>query len=165
MQSKPIYQYIYFGSSLRYLQDVRAGWVLRASVDAQEWYVLEILNHFLSWVPLLNLTVTDRAATNLNLFRQELGSRPPDHVLTEEEAAKLKGLIDSLRPTLDAEASGQVAFIVTDKRLQVTRLLGDVGALFALASLTPFLRRPSMILRRLASVWLSKGRPPPRSTY
>jgi hypothetical protein len=52
-------------------------------------------------------------------------------VLTPEEAEELRSIMNELRPTLDAESEGNIAFIVNDKRIDVNKLLDDVPSLMA----------------------------------
>ncbi len=126
MQSKRISRYIYFGTALRYLQDVEAGWKVHG-----EGYALENMDAFFEYLEEFQLPVTQRAAYQLKQFRDGLKELPSDHILTAEEASKLKETMKTLRETLFAEADGNVAFIVTDKRIDVNKLLSDVRGLMA----------------------------------
>ena len=114
MQSKSILRYIIFGTELRYIQDAKAGW----SVHKESW-ILENINHFFAHLQEFNLPVTQRAAYELRQFRDELAKSDSDHKLTDDEASKLRYIMNKLRDTLFAEADGNVAFIVTDKRIMV----------------------------------------------
>ena len=61
----------------------------------------------------------------------DLSGLDPDHELTPEEAHDLRAAVDRIRPTLDAEADGNLAHIATDKRWEVRKLTDDVGSLMA----------------------------------
>ena len=126
MRSTSISRYIRFGTSFRYLQDAAIGWSIH-----KDDCVLANIDRFLAEVVALELTVTDRAATKLKMARATLSARPKDARLTPSESGELKSIMRELRPTLFAEAQGNVAFITTDKRLQVTKLLGEVRGLMA----------------------------------
>jgi hypothetical protein len=52
-------------------------------------------------------------------------------MLNTVEATKLREIMADLRKTLFAEAQGNIAFIVTDKRIDVNKLLFDVQSLLA----------------------------------
>jgi hypothetical protein len=131
MESKSILDYILFGTALRFLQDAAAGWPIHAP-DGTGTMILGNILAFFDHLNASSLTVTERAAnTELRKLSKQFEALPKDHVLTEEEAFNLRTTVNTLRATLHAEAGGHFAFIVTDKRLQVTRLLNDVGALFA----------------------------------
>jgi hypothetical protein len=126
MQSKPISDYIYFGTALRYLQDIREGFNFRG-----EGWVLHNIDAFFGCLEEFQLPVTERAAYDLKTFRDKLAKLPSDHKLTGEEASRLGAIMDTLRETLFAESLGNVAFIVTDKRIDVNKLLSDVRGLMA----------------------------------
>ena len=126
MKSRSIDHYIYFGTALRYLQDVKSG----TSVH-DKGYILDNIDGFLDRVVAFELPVTERACDKLILTRDTLRGVPKDHVLTDDEALGLTKIMDDVRRTLFAEAGGNVAFIVTDKRIDVNKLLRNVPALFA----------------------------------
>jgi hypothetical protein len=126
MQSKSIWEYIMFGTSLRYLQDAREGWPVH-----KEEYVLQNIDWFLEKLQPFGLKVTARASFGLRALRDEFAKLDKEHKLTAQEAKKLGGIMNDLRNTLNAEARGIVAFVVTDKRLDVNRLLQDLRGLLA----------------------------------
>jgi hypothetical protein len=126
MQSKSISRYIFFGTALRFLQDAKEKW----PVHGQAW-VLANIDSFFAYLKEFELPVTQRAAYNLHHFRDKLAQTDSDHSLTAEEASTLNEITKTLRETLFAEAEGNVAFIVTDKRIDVNKLLSDVPALMA----------------------------------
>lgn len=125
MESRPITDYIYFGTALRFLQDAEEGTGVHDKAQ-----ILENINNFLCDLEIFELPVTNRAAYKLIEFRDKLGSSDADSKLTHGEARELKTTMNDLRKTLFAEAKGNVAFIVTDKRIDVNKLLSDVPALF-----------------------------------
>ncbi len=127
MQSKPISSYIVFGTELRYLQDVKAGWRVHG-----EDFILKNIDRFFVHLQEFDLPVTQRAAYKLRQFRDELAkSDSADHELTADEASKLGDIMNDVRKTLFPEADGNVAFIVTDKRIDVNKLLSDMPGLMA----------------------------------
>ena len=126
MRSRSIKDYIYFGTALRYLQDVKEGWSVHG--DA---VILENIDRFLDFLKDFNLPVTQRAASELRTFRDELAELDSEHELTPDEASKLKDIMADVRKTLFLEAAGNLAFIVTDKRIDVHKLLSDMPALMA----------------------------------
>lgn len=125
MQSKPISRYIHFGESLWYLRKVQEGF----SVHGEK--VLYHINLIFDYLEEFNLTVTRRAAGELRQLRDELAQSASDHELTADEADRLNKIMANLDRTLFAEALGNVAFIVTDKRIDVDKLLNDVPSLIA----------------------------------
>ena len=126
MQSKPIHDYIFFGTKLRYLFDARVGHPVHG-----ENLILGTINRVLTRLKEFELPVTQRVASKLYKFRDKLAKSGSKHVLTVDEASNLHEIMDDLRKTLSAESEGKVAFIVTDKRIDVNKLLSDVSALMA----------------------------------
>jgi len=126
MKSEPIANYIWFGLSWRYLQDAQAGYPIHGS-----GYILENINVVLDKLKEYGLHVTFRAAIELRKLKQQFITLPSDATLSPEQAVTLQNVMRDLQRTLSAEASGIFAYIVTDKRLDVTKLLKNPGALFA----------------------------------
>ncbi len=126
MQSKSISRYIFFGTTLRYLQDVKEGWKPHGKGS-----ILENIDMFLSYLEEFTLPVTQRAAFELLELKNTLKKLDNDHKLTASEATTLREIINNVRRTLFAEADGSIAFIVTDKRLDVDKLISDTPALMA----------------------------------
>lgn len=77
------------------------------------------------------LVVTQRAAYELEEFREEVASTPTEQTLSSTEAERLSEIMDAFRPTLIAEAEGKVAFSASDKRIDVNKLLENVAGLLA----------------------------------
>lgn len=126
MQSRSIFGYVFFGTQLRYLQDARAEWSVHGP-----GFILANIDGFLQCLADLGLQVTLRASYNLERLREDLATRPQTHVLTEDEAQSLVQAVSQIRHTLEAEAQGTLAYLVTDKRLDVGKLVSDVAGLMA----------------------------------
>ncbi len=126
MKPIPITQYIYFGTALRYLQDATRGYCVHG-----DNFVLDNIDRFFDDLKRFNLKVTQRAAGQLAEFRDDLLATDSDHELTQEEANQLQDTMGEVRNTLMAEAAGNIAFIVTDKRIDVNKLISDMPALMA----------------------------------
>lgn len=126
MQSKPISDYIVFGTGLRYLQDAANGWPVYG-----KGRILETINRFFNNLQEFDLPVSQRAASELREFMDKLAKSPPDYKLSAEEASKLNRIMNDVRKTLFAEAGGKVAYIVTDKRIDIDKLLSNMAALMA----------------------------------
>ena len=126
MESKPILPYIIFGTELRYLQDAPEG----QRVHGETW-ILENIDRFLDRLLRFELPVTQRAVYELVELRENLAKSTSEHELTDDEASTLRNIMNDVRKTLFAEASGKVAFIVTDKRIDVNKLLSNMPALMA----------------------------------
>lgn len=126
MQSKPIVVYINLGEVLWYLRYVKTDWPVHGERE-----VLHYINDIFAYLDEFNLPVTRRAARELEKVRDKLAKSEPDYKLTSDEASSLSTIIIDLEKTLLAEARGNVAFIVTDKRIDVNKLLYNVPSLMA----------------------------------
>ncbi len=126
MKSQPILDYILLGGGHEYLQVARKGRLIHG--DA---HILDNVQWFLSRLDEFHLVVTRRAARKLVEFKETVGESPADHKLTEQEASELRTIMKDLDTTFRAEAAGNVAFIVTDKRIDVNKLISDMPALMA----------------------------------
>jgi hypothetical protein len=129
MKSKSIFDYFFFGTSVRYLQDVAAGYQVH-DVPAGSM-VLTNIHTFLRTLVALGLQVTRRTAVPLEEFAKNLSSLPPGAVVTAEDAKNINELMEQIRPTLEAELAGFEAYVVSPKRVDVARLLTDVPFLLA----------------------------------
>jgi CO dehydrogenase/acetyl-CoA synthase beta subunit len=69
------------------------------------------------------LHVTERAATELTELEDEFEKEAETAKLTVDQSNKLTEAMRDLQRTLLAETKGSVAYIVTDKRLDVKKLL------------------------------------------
>jgi len=92
---------------------------------------LETIDTFFSYLNEFNLPVTRRAAYELEEFRNELAESDADHTLTKDESTGLVQIIADLEKTLFAESGGNLAFIVTDKRIDANKLLFDMRSLMS----------------------------------
>jgi hypothetical protein len=135
MKSQPISSWISFGTGLRYLQDAGKTHTIKAKGG-----VLDNITSFLKNLEKFNLKVTARAANDLISFKSdlekkytesELQKKTIEDKLTIEEAKKLQEIKKILRITLFAEAQGFSAYIVTEKRIDVEKLINDVPSLMA----------------------------------
>jgi hypothetical protein len=129
-----IHEYFFFGTCVRYLQDVQEGHPLRSPEEKEtSWFILGNLEQFFKKLDELNLQVTKRGSWELKTFYEELSSVKPEEApkLTKAQAVKLNRLLVDVRKLLDAELPGFQAYIVTPKRLDVQRLLKDVSGLLA----------------------------------
>src|SRR5262249_22714634 len=94
-------------------------------------YVLFAIDRLLSSLKTLGLTVTLRAAKNLEVIRDELSKLGIDAKIGKERAARLRSTMSELRATLWAESGGMIAYIVSERRIPIEYLIEDVRALFA----------------------------------
>lgn len=125
MRKQIISDYIFLGTSLRYLQDVGARWLYKGDTFV-EWNI----DQFISNLNDFSLTATGRASVKLRKFREKMSNVDEEHVLSKEEADELQSIMKEIRPTLLAELGGMIAYVVSDKRYRVEHLLEEIYALF-----------------------------------
>lgn len=127
MEKKSIRGYFFFGTAVRYLQDVAAGISI-----FKPGYILDNINSCLEELDNLGLTVTKVASWELIQFRDELAKiSDKNSILSEEQSQKLNEICHKLRHTLEAELQTHEAFIVTPKRFDTDKLLYDIGSLMS----------------------------------
>lgn len=126
MKANDIWAYIYVGTCLRYLQDSQTEDKVHGKGKT-----IDNIDLFLSSLDALGLNVTKRAAEKLALLRSRLVTKPKDETLTLREARQLQRTSTELRDTFMAETKGIFVYIVTDKRLDLRKLLDGVSGLFA----------------------------------
>jgi len=121
-----IKNYIWLGLHWRYLQDANPGTSIHGSsvVLFNIKAVRRLLINF-------GLHVTERAATELTELETEFENTAENATLTVDQSNKLKETMRILQRTLSAETEGSIAYIVTDKRLDIKKLLNNTAALFS----------------------------------
>jgi len=126
MKRVSVFGYYWFGTCVRYLQDVPAD----APVH-KGGYIRDNLSRVFKYLDEFGLVVTQRAARELGSFRDELDDLPKDAKLSADQAARLRDLIAAVRKTLEAEIEGLEAFLATPKRYDTDKLMQNVAALFS----------------------------------
>lgn len=126
MEPIPIEDYIFFGTVLRYLQDASVG----GSVHDDGGIFFNIIRFF-DFLERFDLPVTKRASYKLRKYRDMLEEKDQAHTLAVDEASELRTIMTDIRNTLMAEAGGKIAYIVTDKRIDVNKLLSNTSSLMS----------------------------------
>jgi hypothetical protein len=109
---------ISLGQSARFLFDVRRGWHIHGS----QWIVGNI-ERLLSNLESLKFKVTLQAAGDLRRILADLKRYPDAARASNADQKRLHGTMQNLRLTLRAEARTLQAYLLTDKRLDVQRLV------------------------------------------
>lgn len=127
MIRRSIYRYYWFGTCVRYLQDALVGHTV---LTAEPGGIRNNINAFFKYLDELGLVVTQRASPELSEFADAL---PDDEgaTLSQEQSVRLIEIMGHIRRTLDAEIKGFEAYIVTPKRIDVSKLLNDTPSLLA----------------------------------
>ncbi len=136
MISKSIFDYIFLGTIIRFLQDATIE-----SPVITEGGILVNLRWFFASLDSLNLHVTKRAAMELETFKNELEKKSDIYLknggvasifkLTQDEAKQISKLVTDLRNTFEAETQGIFAYVTTDKRYDVKKLSENISSLLA----------------------------------
>ncbi len=124
-----IANYISVGACFRYIQDAKEGIYLKRKGESA--WILDNIKRALDALDELGLPVTKRASTELQGFYNKHRNCRFDTQITSEQASELRDIVLTLRHTFNAEALGIFAYIVTDKRIDVDKLLDDIPALFS----------------------------------
>ena len=98
MKQTNIWQYIWIGTCLRYLQDQQIGCAVHL-----QGKTLDNIAFFLTALDELNLHVIRRAAGKLVIIQEELKAKPPNYRLTKDEAQRLSESASEIRHTFVAE--------------------------------------------------------------
>jgi hypothetical protein len=106
------------GQSARFLVDVRKGW----SVHGETWITGNI-DRLLSNLENLKFKVTLQAADNLRQIRREFDAYPAGTKVSVADEKRLRDVMRSLRSTMRAESRTLQAYLLTEKRLEVGRLV------------------------------------------
>ena len=126
MERNNLWKYIQIGTNLRYLQDANTDYpILKkgGAIDNITWLFEEMEE--------LDLNVTLRASRELKAFKEKLTGIEEERHLNEEECIELKDILEKIRHTMSAESEGKFAFITTEKRYDVSRLLDEIEKIFA----------------------------------
>ncbi|MEF3403015.1 hypothetical protein [Agromyces sp. CCNWLW203] len=134
MEQRSTDGYIFLGTAVRYLMDMKPGFTVYG--DAHVLFNINSLEHMLD---AYEFYVTSRVGYALFKVRDELAKDLADHEgddewigqrgLTDNETTRIVNAAGILRETLLAESKGKVAFIASDKRYTVAKLITDVGSL------------------------------------
>lgn len=138
MKSRPILDFIYIGTCLRFLQDASPNNTIHG-----DGYILNNIESFLQNLNEIGLNVTLRASDELEELKEKLRVKAKDARLASDEAAELRRIATEIRKTFEAETKGFFVYVVTDKRIDVNKLLKNIGQLFkpaAFDSLPEFAR-------------------------
>lgn len=132
MIARPLQTYFYFGTAVRYLQDVRPG--ERIADDANGGRRIRTnLSVVLKMMADLNLAASLKtdAAANLRKLLGYFVAAGDAEVLANEQYRILQGNIDKLRAALESELRRTYGYSPTQPCADAQRVLDDPAALFA----------------------------------
>jgi hypothetical protein len=128
MKGTPLSDYYWLGMCVNYLLGAGDNYPVHG-----EGGILENVDLFLSSVRTFGLVVTAQVATAQGLveLRNHLCGLDPQATLSQHRAEQLRGLMETVCITLEAEIEGFESYVVSPKRIDVTMLMENVPELFA----------------------------------
>lgn len=126
MQTRKLDEFVKIGTSLRYLIDINPGTALHGS-----GFVLSNIESLLQGLLRLGFLVSTRGAHDIFSIRDRLQQLPQDAVLSYADREALYAAVNDVYPIVRAEAAGMIAFVTTDKRIDVAKLIEKVNLLLA----------------------------------
>lgn len=124
MNTKHLYEYYSFGYNYRLLLEGREG----HSID-------EVKEELMSHAQFLrenNLQVTIKAlGQDIVEFYESLAKKEGGHKFSSEDSAKMVNVLEAAATTLNSELKLREAYILTEKRFDLKKLLDKVDDLFA----------------------------------
>lgn len=125
-------EWIYLGSSLRYLQDCEAGW--RVHGDA---YLMGNLEAVLMSVERFGLPRARAVAGDLQRFRERMRGASPDYRVSKDEATALRRFASQVKAAMREDIEGRLAVTLPAPAGEAVHWLADLDA--ALGSVGPLI--------------------------
>lgn len=127
MQERDLYEYYAFGYNYRIISIGNEG-------DPVE-YAVRNIDRFVKFVTKYNLKVTIAAmGGDLEEIKTRLLKLDQNGVMPPEESKNIRSFFESIDKTLDAELGFASAYLLTEKRLGLDKLLHNVSDLFSAGS-------------------------------
>ena len=127
MRTKEINGYVSFGSVLNYLRLAKENYDYN-----REYSVKENIEDFIYNIKELNLKVTAKteAFRDLEDFKKRLDETDLEYKLSDNDASELGEIITRLQDVIHAELVDRTVYVITEKRMDVDKLLNKVSQLF-----------------------------------
>lgn len=126
MKPTSITKYIQIGLELSYLRSAKEGVNIHRSNG-----ILENIFLFIKNIDQSELEVTKNALWELENFKNKLESFEEGYTLNSDDTKELFDIMDKLLFVLNAESLTKYIFIVSEKRIDVDKLIFDIKTLFA----------------------------------
>lgn len=127
MKPIPLIEYILFGGVLQYLRLVREG-----SLVHGKDLILDNIKRFIAFVEKSDLIVTKASLSGLSVLKEQLEKTPDDYKLTQADRKKMFNIMDKIDFVIRAEGKTKFTFSISEKRIDVNKLLFKIESLFAL---------------------------------
>jgi len=122
MKKTYIYRYYSFGYNYYILRFSTDAWTIRKLRDE--------VNQFFRYLEELNLLVSKQAAESLLSISKEITTLPSEEKVSKELSERVTNAIGELDKTLDSELMLKEAYILTEKRFSLDKLLNNIQDLF-----------------------------------
>ncbi len=126
MKPVALLKYIEFGAELSFLRSTREGDLVHA-----EGGIIFNIELFIQFVKESEFKVTKNALPEIILMKQRLDKTPEDYIYNKKDRLELFNIMERLLFVIRSEASLQYAFILSDKRIDINKLLFNIELLFA----------------------------------
>ncbi len=124
MIEKKIFDLLSFGSAPEYLERT-----VKSDTLVHGRNILGGTDQFLENLSELGLTVTLRASSELNDLRERLAELPTGSALGESNLKDLHEIMGRIWHTLIPDSGGMIAYIISERRFPIERLVEDIGGL------------------------------------
>jgi hypothetical protein len=126
MERHSIQEYLHIGAMNWYLVQLPSGTMVGGNNGA-----LSTISDLEMCIGRAELKVSHRAGDHLWEIKEELTSLNPDDSVPPELTYRIQQAAKNLEHTLVAEASGRVVFVVTEKRIDIEKLIDSPKTLLA----------------------------------
>jgi len=128
MKKKNIKDFVDFGRSINYLRFIQADALFNGKS-----MVKNALKTSIKGVDELDLIVTANVRQFLVLkeFKEKFDEKNSKNSVTNEDIQEISSLMHHIKDVIDAELQGKIVYVITEKRMKVTKLLDDIKKLFA----------------------------------
>ena len=128
MKKKNIKDFVDFGRSINYLRFIQVD-----ALNNGRSMVKYALETSITSVDELDLIVTANVRQFLDLkeYKEKYDEKNSDGLVTNEDIQEISSLMHHIKDVIDAELQGKIVFVITEKRMKVTKLLDDIKTLFA----------------------------------
>ncbi|HEC38088.1 hypothetical protein LCGC14_0761990 [marine sediment metagenome] len=126
MKPVALIKYIDFGAELSYLRSCFPG----SRVHSEDGIITN-MNRFIQFVEESEFNVTKKSLWELLSMKERLDNSPKDYVYNRKDQDQLFKIMDRLLFVIRSEASLHYAFIISEKRIDINKLLFNIGSLFA----------------------------------
>lgn len=137
MKKESLYNFVFFGTAFRYLQDCGAGGNFQYHGSGA---IRHNLRFFFKFIETNNMKVSINAAARLRNLMEKFDNtykknetnydEEQEESLTDQDADLLSALINEIRIVIFSESEEVTAFFPQEKRYNIDYLFGNIGMIF-----------------------------------